>query len=138
MRNTLKSLPLAVGTYLMVAANHAFAVEVTGANPSVAVPSALNPDATGGLGGVRPSGASTDLITNIRVITNTLILGIGIVAVLMLIIGGFRYVFSQGNEKAVTGAKDTIVYAIIGIIVALVAFAAVNFVIGQFSQTPAS
>ena len=49
----------------------------------------------------------------------------------MLIIGGFRYVFSQGNEKAVSGAKDTILYSIIGIVVALLAFAIVNFVLNS-------
>jgi len=90
-------------------------------------------------GGVECSagtGSGSDLITNIRVITNTLIMVVGIASVVMLIIGGFRYVLSQGNEKAVTGAKDNIVYAIIGLIVALIAFAVVNFVLGQFSATP--
>lgn len=136
MRNVLKSVPAVAGAYFTMIASRALAVDATGIQPSVAVPSALNPDDTGGLAKVKPSGASTDLLLNIRVITNTLILGVGIVAVLMLIIGGFRYVFSQGNEKAVTGAKDTIVYAIIGIIVCLVAYAAVNFVLGQFTQQP--
>ena len=54
----------------------------------------------------------------------------------MLIIGGFRYVFSQGNEKAVTGAKDTILYAIIGLVIAILSYAIVNFVLGGLSETP--
>jgi hypothetical protein len=136
MRNILKSLPALAGAHFTLMTSRALAVDSSGVAPGAAVPSTLNP--SGDLNQVRPTGASTDLLTNIRVITNTLILGVGIVAVLMLIIGGFRYVFSQGNEKAVTGAKDTIVYAIIGIIVALVAFAAVNFVLSQFTQTPAN
>ena len=137
MRNVLKSVPAVAGAYFTMAASRALAFDAPGTQPNVTVPSALNPDDPGGLNKIKPTGASTDLLLNIRVITNTLILGVGIVAVLMLIIGGFRYVFSQGNEKAVTGAKDTIVYAIIGIIVCLVAYAAVNFVLGQFTQTPA-
>ena len=51
----------------------------------------------------------------------------------MLIIGGFRYVLSNGNEKSVTAAKDTILYAIIGVVIALLAFAIINFVLGTFA-----
>ncbi len=76
-------------------------------------------------------GLSQDALTaSISNIVNILIFVIGMVAVIMLIVGGFRYVFSQGNEKAVQGAKDTILYSIIGIIVAVLAFAIVNFVLG--------
>ncbi|MCX6805002.1 MAG: hypothetical protein NT111_03230 [Patescibacteria group bacterium] len=71
-----------------------------------------------------------DLEGQIATIVNLLIFSIGMVAVIMLIIGGFRYVFSQGNEKAVTGAKDTILYAIIGLVIAILSFAIVNFVLG--------
>ena len=46
----------------------------------------------------------------------------------MLIVGGLRYVLSSGESSAVKGAKDTILYAIIGIVIAIVAFAIVQFV----------
>lgn len=62
-------------------------------------------------------------------ITNTALFLIGAVSVLMLIYGGIRYTLSAGDSKAVTDAKNTILYAIIGIIVALLAFAIVNFVL---------
>jgi multisubunit Na+/H+ antiporter MnhB subunit len=58
---------------------------------------------------------------------------IGAVSVIMLIIGGIRYTISQGDSSAVTSAKNTILYAIIGIIVALLAYAIVNFVLGSFT-----
>lgn len=74
-----------------------------------------------------------DLVSQIQVITNTMLFAIGVVAVIMLIIGGFRYVFSAGNQQNVTAAKDTILYAVIGIVVALLAYAIVNFVLGQFA-----
>ena len=77
----------------------------------------------------------TDLVDNIRVITNTMLFAIGVVAVIMLVIGGFRYVFSGGNSTNTTAAKDTILYAVVGIVVALLAYAIVNFVLGQFSVT---
>ena len=76
---------------------------------------------------------NTDLTTLLGNIINIMLGIIGVAAVIMLIIGGFRYVFSQGNEKAVSGAKDTILYSIIGIVVALLAFAIVNFVLGQLN-----
>lgn len=68
-----------------------------------------------------------------RTIVNVLLFIIGAISVIMLIIGGIRYVVSGGDSSAVTAAKNTILYAVIGIIVALLAYALVNFVIGSFS-----
>lgn len=62
-------------------------------------------------------------------IVNILLYIIGAIAVIMLIIGGIRYVTSGGDSSAVTAAKNTILYAIIGIIIALLAYAIVNFVL---------
>lgn len=67
-----------------------------------------------------------------RTITNVLLFLIGAIAVIMLIIGGIRYTISGGDSTAVTSAKNTILYAVIGIIVALLAFAIVNFVLDSF------
>lgn len=67
-------------------------------------------------------------------ITNIMLFMIGILSVIMLIIGGLRYVISGGNKDAVTSAKNTILYAIVGLIVALLAYAAINFVINVFTS----
>lgn len=80
-------------------------------------------------------GQQEDLISNIRIVTNTMLFAIGVVAVIMLIVGGFRYIFSGGNSTNVNAAKDTILYAVIGIVVALLAYAIVNFVLGQFGAS---
>jgi hypothetical protein len=69
-----------------------------------------------------------------RQITNILLFLVGAISVIMLIIGGVRYVVSGGDQAAVTSAKNTILYAIIGIVVAFLAFAAVNFVTTQLAQ----
>lgn len=71
-------------------------------------------------------------------VTNILLFVIGAIAVVMLIIGGIRYVVSAGDQNAVTSAKNTILYAIIGIVVAFLAYAAVNFITGQLKPTPAT
>ena len=61
-----------------------------------------------------------------------LLFAIGIIAVIMIIIGGIRYVTSNGDSSQVTSAKNTILYAVVGLVVALLAYAIVNFVIGAF------
>ena len=66
-------------------------------------------------------------------IVNAFLFIIGAVAVIMLVYGGFRYVTSGGDASAVTAAKNTILYAVIGIIVAILAYAIVDFVVDQFS-----
>lgn len=66
-------------------------------------------------------------------ISKVLLFIIGAVSVIMLIIGGIRYTISQGDSSAVTSAKNTILYSIIGLVVAILAFAAVDFVIKSFA-----
>ena len=83
------------------------------------------------------TGQSTDLFgqTGIfQTITNVLLFILGAISVIMIIIGGIRYVLSGGNATAVTAAKNTILYAIVGVIVALLAYAIVNFVLTSFSS----
>lgn len=67
-------------------------------------------------------------------VTNVLLFLIGAISVIMLIIGGIRYTISNGDQGAVTSAKNTIMYAIIGLVVAILAYAAVNFVTTQFAS----
>lgn len=62
-------------------------------------------------------------------IVNVLLFLIGAISVIMLIYGGIRYTISGGNSANVTAAKNTIMYAIIGLIVAFLAFAIVNWVL---------
>jgi len=63
-------------------------------------------------------------------VTDILLYIVGILSVIMLIIGGLRYVLSGGNSTAVTAAKNTILYAIVGVVVAILAYAIIHFVIG--------
>lgn len=62
-------------------------------------------------------------------ITSTILYIVGVIAVIMLIWGGLRYVLSGGDAKKVTDAKNTVLYAIIGLIVSFLAYAIVVFVI---------
>lgn len=97
--------------------------------------------AEGGLAGGAESAKGDDQQENLfgagglfQTITNVLLFVIGAISVIMLIIGGIRYVVSGGDSSAVTSAKNTILYAVIGIVVAILAYAMVNFVITSFTE----
>jgi hypothetical protein len=64
-------------------------------------------------------------------IINTLIFVIGAIAVVMIVIGGFRYTISGGDSGQVNGAKNTILYAVIGLVIALLSYGIVNFVLAR-------
>jgi hypothetical protein len=56
---------------------------------------------------------------------------VGVVAVIMIIVGGLRYITSGGDSTKVSGAKNTLIYAIIGLIIVALAQLIVHFVLGQ-------
>lgn len=67
-----------------------------------------------------------------EIVVNTLFLVLGMIAVLMIVIGGIRYASSGGDAGAVKSAKDTILYSVIGLIIAIMSYTIVNFVAGWF------
>lgn len=64
-------------------------------------------------------------------IINTLIFVIGAIAVVMIVIGGLRYTISGGDSSQVNGAKNTILYAVVGLVIALLSYGIVNFVLAK-------
>ncbi|HSX24790.1 MAG TPA: hypothetical protein VLG69_02400 [Candidatus Andersenbacteria bacterium] len=72
---------------------------------------------------------SGDLVNRIMTIVNGFLVLIGIVAAIYLVMGGVRYVMSQGDENQAEQAKMTMLYAIIGIIIIGLSAAIVNFAI---------
>lgn len=89
--------------------------------------------AKNGVNSIGGSG-SDDLTASISTIINAVIFVIGIVAVIMIILGGISYATSQGDPAKVKKGKDTILYGIIGLIVALLAFAIVGFVLNALQK----
>ena len=67
-------------------------------------------------------------------VTNIILYALGIISVIMLIVGGVKYALSAGDAKAVTDAKNTILYALIGLVIAILAYSIVNFVLGIVGQ----
>ncbi|MBP5633899.1 hypothetical protein J6X13_03105 [Candidatus Saccharibacteria bacterium] len=72
---------------------------------------------------------SSDAYSTIRNVLNTVYLYVGIIATIVIIIGGVFYMTSQGDPSKLAKAKNTIIYAAIGLIVTLSAFAITNFVV---------
>jgi hypothetical protein len=73
-------------------------------------------------------GNLNDLVTKI---VNILSVIVGIVAVIMIIIGGFKYITSGGDSNRVASAKNTIIYAIVGLIIVALAQVIVRFVLSN-------
>lgn len=78
-------------------------------------------------------GNDDDLSTIISKILNAVFVLMGIIAVVMIILGGISYATSQGDPGKIKKGKETILYGIIGLVVSLLAFAIVNFVLGALS-----
>ena len=64
---------------------------------------------------------------------NMMLFAVGILSVVMLIYGGLRYILSNGDSKKVDAAKNTILYAIVGLIIAMLSYAIINFIISLFT-----
>jgi len=60
---------------------------------------------------------------------------VGIVSVIMIIWGGFKYMTSSGNDSNVTAAKNTILYAIVGLVIVALAQILVKFVLAKLTGT---
>lgn len=89
-----------------------------------------------GVAAARGNGMPTDLFGAggiITTIVNTMLFIAGVLSVVMLIVGGLRYTISGGNAATVSAAKNTILYAIVGLVIALLAYAAVNWILGTLS-----
>ena len=67
-------------------------------------------------------------------IVNWLLFAIGAIAVIMIVWGGIKFATSAGDSNKVTAAKNTILYAVIGLAVAVLAFAIVNFVVSHLTD----
>jgi hypothetical protein len=76
-------------------------------------------DSASGLGGI------------IKDVLDILSIVVGVAAIIMIIIGGFRYVLSGGDSNSTSGAKNTIIFAIVGLVIAVLAQVLVQFVLAK-------
>lgn len=93
--------------------------------------SAINNSGACGSGQIE---ASTLQLNNfVTSIISLLSWAIGVVAVFMIIVGGFKYITSGGDSAGVTAAKNTILYAIIGLVIVALSQLIVRFILGRLT-----
>jgi hypothetical protein len=76
------------------------------------------------------SGGPKDLGAGIAIITQDLMILIGSLSIIFIIVGGLQFVLSGGDSKRVETAKNTILYAVVGLVIAISAYAIVSFITG--------
>lgn len=82
--------------------------------------------------GVSDNTASPESL--VKQFVNIFLFAVGALSVIMLIWGGIRYTTSAGDSNKVQAAKNTVLYAIVGLVIAILAYAIVNMVIGKFTS----
>lgn len=128
MKNLLKKSWIVTGMLVFASV----AVPVVGATVAQAQGNAAQEMLSGaGTTGQEDGPEVESSITNI---VNILLFLLGVVAVIAIIVGGIMYAVSSGDAGRAKAAKDTIMYAVIGLIVAILAYAIVNFVISSFAE----
>ena len=121
-----KKLIVLVGTFLSLFATTSFL--------SAPYADAFNLSMGDGASSARGVDQATSLFGATGIFTtlsNVMLFLVGAISVLMVVIGGLRYVISGGNSTNITTAKNTILYAVIGLVISILAYALINFVIGS-------
>ena len=92
---------------------------------------------TNGVNSAKGEGVSetaSDPQSLVKQFVNIFLFAVGALSVIMLIWGGIRYTTSAGDSNKVTAAKNTVLYAIVGLVIAILAYAIVNMVIGKITS----
>lgn len=131
----LKFLVLGIFSSLMFVPAPALAVSaINCADPQTTVEAIqCGTDSTAGV----PQGAdpATTLDNTVANVVNLISLVVGVAAVVMIIVGGFRYITSGGKQESVVAAKNTIVYAVIGLVIVALAQVIVRFVLNETADS---
>ena len=133
--NRIKTLAAGVAT-VVGAGLKAGVVSAADGKPKVYCPDGkvANGGDLSGCDNLKGGNNGVDLISTVRTIIQVIVGVLGFVAVVVIILGGVQYTTSSGDPAKVKKAKDTILYGIIGLVVALLAYAIVNFVLSSLSN----
>jgi len=149
MLQTLRTKLATIGTALMLLLVPVAIPAIAHAQDPTAAPAAgavdignclsQGSDLTTGTGtGCTASTAGTGtakIQTIVTTIVNIFSIVVGIIAVIMIVVGGFKYITSGGDSGNITSAKNTIVYAVIGLVIVALAQFIVKFVLDKVNNT---
>ncbi len=100
--------------------------------------SGANVDLSGASSSECSGNTASDSATKlVKTIINVISVIVGVIAVIMIIIGGFRYIASGGKQESVQAAKNTILYAIIGLVIVALAQIVVRFILNKTTSATA-
>ena len=77
------------------------------------------------------SEGETKVKSTIGNVVNLLLMAVGAISIIMIVVGGILFALSNGDSSRVTKARNTVLYAAIGLIVSLLASAIVNMAFGR-------
>lgn len=124
MKIVIKSLltvAVFVGLFIALPASHA----------SAAIKDSVCNGVIAAGGACTEAGSGTTVNAIVETIVNVLSMLVGIVAVIMIIAGGFKYITSSGDSGNIQSAKNTIIYALIGLVIAVSAKVITGFVLSK-------
>lgn len=104
--------------------------------PAVTSAADFKSDACQGLsqaGGSCSASSSGSLTNLLRTVIEILSIVVGVASVIMIIIGGLRFITSGGDSSNTASARDTVLYAVIGLVIAVLAQVLVHFVLKKVS-----
>ena len=102
----------------------------SGGSTGICPPGSKNPGATNiAACNIDPSHKDDDLISDVNKIINVVIGVLGVVAVAVVIYGGFLFLTAQGDPGKIKKGKDSITWGIIGLVIALLSWSIINFVL---------
>ena len=127
IKNIIKKLSLTIGAFALVVGFVAAPVSVSA--QSNIQKGVCDGFITTGAENCDDDGGDSSFAGLSKKIINIFSIVVGSVSVIMIIIGGFRYIISGGDSTGVSGAKNTILYAIVGLVIVLFAQVIVRFVI---------
>ena len=135
-KNIRKSIASLLAAVSLVAIPLAVPVAVSAVDTGTCVAQGSNLDlSTTDCTGTTQTSGSTDKINGlVKTIINVFSIVVGIVSVIMIIVAGLRYVTSGGESTNVSGAKNTIIYAIVGLVIVALAQFIVQFVLNKLGN----
>lgn len=136
-RIALKKFIVSLGVFLLISPVIALAAPtVAGGNWTIMAATCKKADSTPsgqvlqGVGAVGGDCTDAGVTGTIKTVVRILSVIVGVAAVIMIIYGGFKYITSAGDSSKVSSAKSTLVYAIVGLVVAASAQLFVNLAFG--------
>ena len=111
----------------------------SGGSSGICPPGSKNPGAANiAACNIDPDHKGDDLISDTNKIINVVIGVLGVVAVAVVIYGGFLFLTAQGDPGKIRKGKDSITWGIIGLIIALLSWSIINFVLSSTMSVPAA